>query len=660
MHDPERRLDGMEGWSPVGGPHVPGRDDGTATPCAAPSGAFSLQFGATGLPAASGAWVGWSFTAPPGTRVRSFSVMRTYNLGWPDVSGVGSRPYVLHAWSDDDVAEHLLAFVSPREAGDVRTQSDPRELRNDSADWQSLTLALRCYANVGLLDCPTFPAQASFTHAAVGLADPDGPDVAATDGALVAAAAGAVALRGAADLSFTVSDGGAGVYRAILAVDGTERSRTVVDANGGRCADVEPGNDDAYEFAVPQPCPAVASGTVGLDTKTLPDGEHVVRVAVEDAAGNATVLHDAVVTTHNGPVATAAPTVTGTASVGATLTAGDGAWDGAPTHYAYRWLRCDADGARCAGIAGAGERTYAPTAADVDRRLVAEVVASNASGTGTGRSAPTDPVAAEHPIGGNGTGNGGNGDADGQAPGAGPPHAPVDTQGIQGLGNPLASQPGRVANGANASDDARLRIAFRLSGGREATRVSSPRDRRWTVTGRLTDGAGRPIADARLNVVRKVSGRRWTAKGTIRTDRDGRVTVAVPPGPTRATKLTYFPFSDSRSFRASNVIVQDARAPLAIRAAPRVLRGTRTVALSGKVGGELLPRGGLLVTLQGYQPGFGWRTFRTVRTRRDGRWSTHYRFRLSHGRFAFRAVVPRQGTFPFATSCSAAITVAVE
>jgi hypothetical protein len=65
------------------------------------------------------------------------------------------------------------------------------------------------------------------------------------------------------------------------------------------------------------------------------------------------------------------------------------------------------------------------------------------------------------------------------------------------------------------------------------------------------------------------------------------------------------------------------------------------------------------VTLQGYQAGWGWRTFRTVRTDRKGRWSTSYRFRSSQGRFGFRALVPRQGRFPFAPSHSPGVFVVV-
>jgi hypothetical protein len=48
-----------------------------------------------------------------------------------------------------------------------------------------------------------------------------------------------------------------------------------------------------------------------------------------------------------------------------------------------------------------------------------------------------------------------------------------------------------------------------------------------------------------------------------------------------------------------------------------------------------------------------------VRTDRKGNWSTQYRFRLSEGRFGFRALVPHQGRFPFVTSRSSGVFVVV-
>jgi hypothetical protein len=420
----------------------------------------------------------------------------------------------------------------------------------------------------------------------------------------------------------------------------------VIDGGDASCADVEPGNDDPYEFSAPQPCPLDTAGSVRLDTSTVRDGDHTVQVAVEDAAGNEGVVSSHTIATHNAPISAVAPALQGQAKVDIQLTASTGQWDGAPTDYGYRWLRCDAAGADCAGIAGADTATYVPTSADAYHRLVAEVTAANQSGAATARTPASSTVAdaagrTTPPIGGS--------SAPAPAPG-----------GVVGLTNPLRKLGGHVPNGVQPSGRPRLQIAFRRgSGGGTATHVRSSRTRRWTVTGRLLDGGGHGIEGARLAVAVKVAGRAWVAHGGIRSGRGGAISYTLPAGPSRALKLAYFPFSDSHGFVASNVLTEDVLAPMTIAADRHRLDGMRVVTLSGRVGGGLLPRGGVLVTLQGYQAGFRWRTFRTVHTTARGSWRTRYRFHLSHGRFGFRAVVPRQGGFPFVSSRSGSVYVTV-
>ena len=69
------------------------------------------------------------------------------------------------------------------------------------------------------------------------------------------------------------------------------------------------------------------------------------------------------------PVATNTPAISGTATVGATLTGTTGTWVQLLGVTQWQWQRCDATGAGCAAIAGATSQTYAPTAADRGRRL---------------------------------------------------------------------------------------------------------------------------------------------------------------------------------------------------------------------------------------------------------------------------------------------------
>jgi hypothetical protein len=58
------------------------------------------------------------------------------------------------------------------------------------------------------------------------------------------------------------------------------------------------------------------------------------------------------------PDNTQEPRISGSATIGSTLSASQGSWNGSPTGYAYQWVRCPRDGglpsgADCAAIGGA-------------------------------------------------------------------------------------------------------------------------------------------------------------------------------------------------------------------------------------------------------------------------------------------------------------------
>src|SRR6202011_5694527 len=85
----------------------------------------------------------------------------------------------------------------------------------------------------------------------------------------------------------------------------------------------------------------------------------------------ATSLPTAVVT-GLAPVNTALPVISGTAQVGQTLAATNGAWSNAPSSFAFQWYRGGGQ------IAGATAATYMPVSADIGTLLSVTVIASNA------------------------------------------------------------------------------------------------------------------------------------------------------------------------------------------------------------------------------------------------------------------------------------------
>ena len=99
-------------------------------------------------------------------------------------------------------------------------------------------------------------------------------------------------------------------------------------------------------------------------------------------------------------------------------------------------------------------------------------------------------------------------------------------------------------------------------------------------------------------------------------------------------------------WRAATVALR-VKAGVTLKATPRSVRYRHMTRFSGKVLGSALPTRGKLVDLQAYEG--RWRTFKTVRTRPSGTFSTKYRFiRVNRTRtIRFRAVARREARFPY-------------
>src|SRR6202042_3420225 len=126
------------------------------------------------------------------------------------------------------------------------------------------------------------------------------------------------------------------------------------------------------------------------------------------------------------PVNTTAPTVSGSAQQGNTLSVSNGGWLGSPTGFRYSWLDCDANGQNCAQIGGAAGRSYTLQQGDVGNTIEASVTATNAGGSTTATSNATAVVTAAPPP---------------------PPAAPVNTTAPTGSGSAQQGNTLSVSNG---------------------------------------------------------------------------------------------------------------------------------------------------------------------------------------------------------------------
>jgi hypothetical protein len=103
------------------------------------------------------------------------------------------------------------------------------------------------------------------------------------------------------------------------------------------------------------------------------------------------------------PSNTGEPRISGTPQVGQVLRTTRGTWSGTePIAYTYRWRRCDGrgkpDASDCARITNANDTSYVVRQADVGFRIRSQVVASNADGSATGTSNPTEVVTSARPT----------------------------------------------------------------------------------------------------------------------------------------------------------------------------------------------------------------------------------------------------------------------
>jgi hypothetical protein len=149
------------------------------------------------------------------------------------------------------------------------------------------------------------------------------------------------------------------------------------------------------------------------------------------------------------PANTGAPTISGTAQAGDTLSESHGSWLPSSSTLGYQWESCDASGAACATIQGATSQTYKLTSADVGHTVVVQETASQNGATSTPATSAATSVVQAAPSGGGGSG-GNPGGGTGGNPGGGSGGNPGGgSGGSPGVGQPTptggAPSPGVVS-----------------------------------------------------------------------------------------------------------------------------------------------------------------------------------------------------------------------
>jgi hypothetical protein len=192
--------------------------------------------------------------------------------------------------------------------------------------------------------------------------------------------------------SLPVITGTAAVGQTLMTSDGTWNGNPTsftfqwlrCPASGGQpdgsdCAEISGATTASY---------APATGDIGFTLRSQ------VTAINTDGQVKATSNATAVVTPQSGPPNTSPPTISGTATVGSTLTANAGTWTGTGITFTYQWLSCDASGANCSPITGATTTKYVIANEDVGHTLRVAVTGTDATGPRTVTSAQTATVTA--------------------------------------------------------------------------------------------------------------------------------------------------------------------------------------------------------------------------------------------------------------------------
>jgi hypothetical protein len=130
------------------------------------------------------------------------------------------------------------------------------------------------------------PALYAYVFSAQFDVDDPSPPV----GGLTGSATDAQTWSGSMRFGLNAADVGGGLFRAMVELDGADALLVPLADSPGTCRDIGP-DPSLNEFAAAEPCPLrVDNGSLDVDTAKLPQGRHVVRILLEDAAGNRTTI----------------------------------------------------------------------------------------------------------------------------------------------------------------------------------------------------------------------------------------------------------------------------------------------------------------------------------------------------------------------------------
>jgi hypothetical protein len=192
------------------------------------------------------------------------------------------------------------------------------------------------------------------------------------------------------------------VNTAAPSVSGTARQGLALSTTNGSWSNSPTSYSYQWQDCLGLVCTSIGGATGSSYTLQSLDVGDTIDVVVTatnaGGSGSATSSKTGTVTasTQAAPVNTAAPTVSGTAQQGQTLSTTNGSWSNGPTSYSYQWQDCS--GSVCTSIGGATGSSYTLQSSDVGDTVDVIVTATNAGGSGSATSSKTAAVKPLAPV----------------------------------------------------------------------------------------------------------------------------------------------------------------------------------------------------------------------------------------------------------------------
>jgi hypothetical protein len=180
------------------------------------------------------------------------------------------------------------------------------------------------------------------------------------------------------------------------------------------------------------------------------------------------------------------------------------------------------------------------------------------------------------------------------------------------------------------------------------------------VRGTLKSPEGNPLQDVEVQAFTQIKDGVTPPRliATVKTSRTGAFSFLVRKGPSRSIKIQYGGTNQIRS--ATENLNLNVRSQTSMRPNHRRRVNGESVRFHGRIRTGRIPKDGKIVEVQVWVRG-KWRTFATTRAGHKGSWAYDYRFDGTRGNqtYRFRAKVPRETGYPFATGRSGVVRVRV-